>query len=107
MTVIIHTKTNHHYIIDDVCTIDIQSPALDGAPIPEEEGTKGFRFIDPEDKPIYEQDYISIEAAAAKDQRAYNDGYNIGYKQGYAMGHIYGYSDAESNFFKKREENDT
>lgn len=45
MTIILHTKTEHHYIIDDVEIIEIQTEkGLEGEPIPEEEQTRGFIF---------------------------------------------------------------
>lgn len=50
MTVFIHTKTDHHYIIDDVDTFDIYCKAIEGKQIPEDEDTEGFRFKEAEDE---------------------------------------------------------
>lgn len=49
MTIFIHTKTNQHYIIDDVESFDIFCKAIEGQQIPEEEETQGFRFKEVEE----------------------------------------------------------
>ena len=46
MTVILHTKTNHHYIIDDVEEFEVRSGSLEGSPL---EDNDGFRFKEAED----------------------------------------------------------
>lgn len=45
MTVILHTKTDHHYIIDDVEEFEVRSGSLEGSPL---EDNDGFRFKEAE-----------------------------------------------------------
>ena len=46
MTVILHTKTDHHYIIDDVVELEVRSGSLEGSPL---EDNDGFRFQEAEE----------------------------------------------------------
>lgn len=46
MTIIIHTKTDHHYIIDDAEEVEIRAAALEGSPV---EDGDGFRFKEAEE----------------------------------------------------------
>ena len=49
MRVILHTNTDHHYIIDDVIEFDVLSAAIEAKQIPQEEEESGFRFREVEE----------------------------------------------------------